>query len=62
MVHDFADILLRESVQRRAFGDDPPNQGVVVFYRTLLVRRLRIAVEDPRPRDTVAILFQGNWI
>lgn len=62
MVHGLADILLRESVQRLAFGDDPPDQGVVVFCRTLLVRRLRIAVEDPRPRESVLILFQSNGI
>ena len=48
MVHHQRDVVLAEIVERRAFGKDSANFGVIFFGAALLLGLLGVAVEQPR--------------
>ena len=47
MVHHQSNVLLGKIIRRSAFGDNAPDQSMVVLRRTFLARSLRITVEYP---------------
>ena len=62
MVHHQEDILHDEAVEGCAFGDDAPDQNVVVFHCALLVGCLGIAVEETAPWSALQVVLEGGGV
>lgn len=62
MAHDQPCIILGKVVHAPSFRNDVTDELMVLFDPALLVRDVRITVEDKSPAPAFIILFNGPWI